>query len=48
MLWHQRLGHISEKGLQAIRNKNLVDGLNDHSLEFDFYKHFIYGKHNRV
>ena len=29
MLWHQRLGHIGEKGLQTLKNKNLIDGLND-------------------
>jgi hypothetical protein len=48
MLWQQRLGHISEKGLQALKNINLVDGLNDRALEFEFCEHYIYEKHNHV
>ena len=48
MLWHQRLGHIGEKGLRTLKNKNLVDGLNDCNLEFDFCEHCIYGKQNRI
>ena len=48
MAWHQRLGHIGEKGLHALKNKNMVDGLNDYSLEFDFCEHCIYGKQNHV
>jgi hypothetical protein len=43
MLWHQRLGHIGEKGLRVLKSKNLVDGLNDCVLQFDFCKHCIYG-----
>ena len=39
MLWHQRLGHIGEKGLRTLKNKNLVDGLDDCNLEFDFCEH---------
>ena len=48
MLWHQRLGHIGEKGLRTLKNKNLVDGLNDCNLEFDFCEHCIYGKQNHI
>ena len=48
MLWHQRLGHIGEKGLHTLKNKNLVDGLNDCNLEFYFCEHCIYGKQNRI
>lgn len=48
MLWHQRLGHIGEKGLRTLKNKNLVEGLNDCNLDFDFCEHCIYGKQNRV
>jgi hypothetical protein len=36
MLWDQSLGHIGEKGLQTLKNKNLVDGLNDFLLNFIF------------
>ena len=47
MLWHRRLGHVGEKGLWTLKNKNLVDGLND-CLDFDFCEHCIYGKQNRI
>ena len=26
MLWHMRFGHIGEKGLRTLKNKNLVEG----------------------
>ena len=48
MLWHRRLGHISEKGLRAMHSKGMVKGLPDCSFEFDFYEHCIYGKQNCV
>lgn len=32
MLWHQGLGYIGEKGLRTIKNKSLVEGLNDCNL----------------
>jgi hypothetical protein len=44
MLWHQRLGHIGEKGLQTLHGK----GMSNCTMDFDFYEHFIYGKYNRV
>jgi len=31
-----------------LKNKNLVEGMSDCNLEFDFCEHFIYGKQNRV
>jgi hypothetical protein len=48
MLWHQRLGHIGEKGLRLLQGKGMVEGMSNYSLEFDFYEHFVYGKQNRV
>lgn len=48
MLWHMRFGHIGEKGLRTLKTKNLVEGLNDCNLEFDFYEHCVYGKQNHV
>ena len=48
MLWHMRFGHIGEKGLRTLKNKNLVEGLNDCNLEFDFCEHCVYGKQNHV
>jgi hypothetical protein len=48
MLWHQRLGHIREKGLQLLHGKGMVEGMSKFSLDFGLYEHFVYGKHNRV
>jgi hypothetical protein len=48
MLWHQRLGHIREKGLRLLHSKGMVEGMSICSLYFDFCEHFVYGKHNRV
>ena len=48
MLWNQILGHIGEKGLQALQGKGMVEGMTDYTLDFDFCEHFIYGKQNRV
>ena len=27
MMWHQRLGHIGEKGLQSLQGKSMVEGM---------------------
>ena len=48
MLWHQRLGHIGEKGLRTLHGKGMVEGMFNCSLDFDFYEHWIYGRQNRV
>jgi hypothetical protein len=48
MLWHQRLGHIGEKGLRTLHGKGMVEGMSNFTLDFDFYEHCIYGKQNRV
>jgi hypothetical protein len=48
MLWHQRLGHIGEKGLQTLHSKGMVEGMSNCTLDFDFCEHYIYGKQNRV
>ena len=48
MLWHQRLGHIGEKGLQILHGKGMVEGMNNSSLDFDFCENCVYGKQNRV
>lgn len=48
MLWHYRLGHIGEKCLKTLKSKNMVEGLTDCNLEFDFCEHCIYGKQNCV
>jgi hypothetical protein len=48
MLWHQRLCHIGEKGLHALKKLILVDGVHDCAIELDFCGHCMYGKQNRV
>jgi hypothetical protein len=48
ILCNQRLGHIGEKGLKYLENKNLVEGLDDCNLEFNFCEHCIYGKQHCV
>ena len=48
MLWHQRLGHIGEKGLQSLQGKSMVEGMSKCNSDFDFCEHCLYGKHNRV
>ena len=48
IILHQRLGHIGEKGLQLLHGKGMVEGMSNCSLDFDFYEHCLYGKHNRV
>jgi hypothetical protein len=47
MMWHQRLGHIEEKGLQILHSKGMVEGMYNCSLDFDFCEHCVYGKQNR-
>jgi transposase InsO family protein len=44
-LWHKRLVHMRERGLKVLYDHNLLPSLK--SLKLDFYKHCIYGKHNR-
>lgn len=41
MLWYQRIGHIGEKGLGALKNKSLVKSLDDCNLEFDFCEYCV-------
>ena len=48
MLWHQRLGHIGEKGLRILHGKGMVEGMSNSSLDFDFCENCVYGKQNRV
>ena len=48
MLWHQRLGHIGEKGLWILHRNGMVEGMSNSSLDFNFYEHYVYGKQNRV
>ena len=44
MLWHQRLGHIGEKGLQSLKGKSMVEGISKCNSDFNFREHCLYGK----
>ena len=45
-LWHFRLGHISERGLQELHKRQLLPGVEGCKLEF--CQHCIIGKQTRV
>ena len=44
MPWHQRMGHIEEKGLRALQGKGMVEGMTNCTLNFDFCEHCTHGK----
>jgi hypothetical protein len=48
MLWHERMGHIGEKGLRAMHIKGMVEGFYEFGLEVDFCEHCTHGKQSRV
>jgi hypothetical protein len=41
-LWHHRLGHMSEKGMQILHKINLLSNLKQ--IDLDFCEHYVYGK----
>jgi hypothetical protein len=41
-------GNIKDKGLRVIHCKVMVEGMSNLSMDFDFSKHFLYGKKNHV
>jgi hypothetical protein len=45
-LWHHRLGHMSDKGMQILHKRNLLLDLKQ--IDLDFCEHCVYGKHKRV
>ncbi|WVZ18179.1 hypothetical protein V8G54_005501 [Vigna mungo] len=45
-LWHQRLGHMSEKGMKIMHSKGKLPGLQ--SIEIDMCEDCILGKQKRV
>lgn len=45
-LWHMRLGHVGEKGLQNLVNRGLLKGAKSGKL--DFCEHCVLGKQTRV
>ena len=48
MLWHKILGHIGEKGLQALHDKGMIENMFVFSLDFDLCEHGICAKKNWV
>ncbi|KAL5576251.1 hypothetical protein UlMin_017950 [Ulmus minor] len=46
VLWHNRLGHMSEKGLQVLSKDGLLDGEKVEKL--DFYESCVLGKQHRL
>ena len=44
IMWHQRLGNIGEKGLWALHNKGMVEGMFDYIIDLGLCEYFIYGK----
>jgi hypothetical protein len=45
-MWHHRLGHMSEKGMQILHKRNLLRDLKQ--IDLDLCEHCVYGKHKRV
>jgi hypothetical protein len=45
-LWHHRMGHMSEKGMQILHKRNLLPDLKQ--IDLDFCEHCVYGKQKRV
>ena len=45
-LWHHRLGHMSEKGMQILHSRNLLPGLKH--VDLKFCENCVYGKQKRV
>ena len=45
-LWHHRLRHMSEKGMQILHLRNLLPGLKH--VDLKFFENCVYGKRKRV
>ncbi|XP_052483019.1 uncharacterized mitochondrial protein AtMg00300-like [Gossypium raimondii] len=45
-LWHMRLGHVSENGMEELNKRGLLDGQCISKLKF--YEHYGFGKQRRV
>ena len=46
MLWHNRLGHMSEKGMKLLHSKKVLPCLK--CINIDFYEGCVYRKQKRV
>jgi hypothetical protein len=45
-LWHHRLGHMSEKGMQILHKINLLQDIKQ--IDLNFCEHCVYGKQKGV
>jgi len=45
-LWHHKLRHMSEKGMQILHSRNLLPGLK--YVDLNFCENCVYGKQKRV
>jgi len=45
-LWHMRLGHMSERGLQVLCKRSALSGIK--YCKLDLYKFYIMGKQRRL
>ncbi|XP_059654507.1 uncharacterized mitochondrial protein AtMg00300-like [Cornus florida] len=45
-LWHQRLGHMSERGLKIMHSKGKLPGIR--AIDIDFCESCVMGKQKRV
>ena len=46
MVWHNRLGHMSEKDMRVLHSKKVLLGLK--YVNMDLSESFLYGKQKRV
>ena len=46
VVWHHRLGHMSEKGMKILHSKNLLLGLKN--IDLELCENCVYGKQKRV
>ena len=45
-LWHHRLGHMSEKGMDILHKRIFFPDIKQ--VYLDFYEHCVYGKHKTI
>src|ERR1044072_4585693 len=46
MMWHRRLGHMSERGLKVLSERNLIPGLK--TVDLPFCEHCVISKQHRL
>ena len=46
MMWHLKLGHMSERGLKILSNRKLLPGLK--SISLSFCEHCVTSKQHRL